>query len=257
MHNILAIWQREMKSYFVSPIAYVVLTIFLALYGWLFFGTFSQAAQYTMQMAMYGQAGEPMNFPALIIQYTMSSMAVIILFLAPMLTMGLFSEEKKRGTIEFMLTTPVKTFQLVAGKYLASLTFFAILFVAGIATFSPLFIYSQPEINPIISAHLGMFLYGAALLALGLFISTLTENQIIAVVISFGISLILWIIKVLNDFFSSPAMQEVIKYLSLLDHLDDFLKGVIVTSHIIYYVTFAFVGLFLAYRSLESMRWKG
>ncbi len=257
MHNILAIWQREMKSYFVSPIAYVVLTVFLALYGWFFFGNFSKAAQYVMQMAMYGQAGQPVNFPAEIIRSLMNNMAVILLFLAPMLTMGLFSEEKRRGTIELMLTTPVNTFELVAGKYLASLTFFAILFVAGVATLSPLFIYSHPELSPILSAHLGMFLYGAALIAMGLFISTLTENQIIAVVISFGISLILLIINVLNDLFLSPAIQEVVKYISLLDHLDDFNKGLIVSSHIIYYLTFAFVGLFLAYRSLESMRWKG
>jgi len=122
--------------------------------------------------------------------------------------------------------------------------------------FRPFLFTSRPDWKPILAGYLGMFLYGAALLALGLFISTLTENQIVAVVLTFGVSLVLWLISV----FSSSvvgATKDVINYLSVISHLDDFLKGVIDTSHVIYYVTFAFVGLFLAYRSLESMRWKG
>jgi len=142
------------------------------------------------------------------------------------------------------------------GKYLASLTFLFILFVSSWITISPLFIYGQPDWKPVLSGYLGMFLYGAALLALGLFISTLTENQVVAVVLTFGASLLLWLVSV----FSSSAMgatKSVVDYLSVISHLDDFIKGVIDTSHVIYYLTFAFVGLFLAYRSLESMRWKG
>jgi ABC-2 type transport system permease protein len=173
-----------------------------------------------------------------------------------MLTMGLFAEERKRGTIELLLTTPVGNFQAMMGKYLASLTFLLILFLASAVTISPLFIYGQPDWKPILSGYLGMFLYGAALLAVGLFISTLTENQIVAVVITFGASLFLWLIESLSAS-TAGVTKTVIDYLSVISHLDDFLKGVIDTSHIIYYVTFAFVGLFLTYRSLESMRWKG
>ena len=142
------------------------------------------------------------------------------------------------------------------GKYLASVTFLLILLTSSGITISALFVYSRPDWKPILAGYLGMFLYGAALLALGLFISTLTENQIVAVVITFGASLVLWLISV----FSASAVgatKDVINYLSVISHLDDFIKGVIDTSHVIYYVTFAFVGLFLAYRSLESMRWKG
>jgi ABC-2 type transport system permease protein len=142
------------------------------------------------------------------------------------------------------------------GKYLAGITFLLILFLSSCITISPLFVHSQPDWKPILAGYLGMFLYGAALLALGLFISTLTENQIVSVVLTFGASLVLWLISIFSTS-ATGAAKDVINYLSVISHLDDFLKGVIDTSHIIYYLTFAFVGLFLAYRSLESMRWIG
>jgi ABC-2 type transport system permease protein len=256
MQNVLAIWQREMKSYFVSPIAYVVLTVFLFLFGLFFFGNLAEIVQYTMTRSMMGQGSSPIDVPAFVTQRVMQTTSVILLFLVPMLTMGLISEEKKRGTIELLLTTPVGNFSAMIGKYLASLTFLVILLAASGITISTLFFYSQPDWKPILAGYLGMFLYGAALLALGLFISTLTENQIIAVILTFGASLVLWLISVFSSSTSGVA-KNVINYLSVISHLDDFIKGVIDTSHIIYYLTFAFVGLFLAYRSLESMRWKG
>jgi ABC-2 type transport system permease protein len=256
MQNILAIWQREMKSYFVSPIAYVVLVIFLFLMGLFFFGNLTELVQYSMMQAQFGQAGQPLDVPAYVTRSLFQTTSVILLFLIPMLTMGLFSEEKKRGTIELLLTTPVGNFQAMIGKYLASLTFLLILFISSMFTISALFIYSQPYWKPILAGYLGLFLYGAALLALGLFISTLTENQIVAVVVTFGVTLVLWLISIFGSS-ATGATKDVIDYLSVISHLDDFIKGVIDTSHIIYYVTFAFIGLFLAYRSLESTRWKG
>jgi ABC-2 type transport system permease protein len=256
MHNILAIWQREMRSYFVSPIAYVVLTVFLFLSGLIFFGNLTEVYQYTMSTAQTGQTAQPIDVPSYITQSLFRTTTVILLFIVPMMTMGLFSEEKKRGTIELLLTTPVGNFQALLGKYFASLTFLLILFVSSGITISPLFVYSNPDLKPILSGYVGLFLYGAALLALGVFISTLTENQIVAVIVTFGVSLVLWLISVFANSATGVA-RDVINYLSVISHLDDFIKGVIDTSHVIYYVTFAFVGLFLAYRSLESMRWKG
>ncbi len=256
MQNILAIWQREMKSYFVSPIAYVVLTVFLFLSGLFFFGNLTELVQYTMTQAQMGQEIQPIDVPGYVTQALFRTDSVILLFIIPMLTMGLFAEEKKRGTIELLLTTPVGNFQAMIGKYLAGLTFLVILFLSSGITISPLFVYGQPDWRPILSGYLGLFLFGAALLALGLFISTLTENQIVAVMLTFGASLVLWLTSVFSTSTTGIA-REVVDYLSVTSHLNDFIKGVIDTSHIIYYVTFAFVGLFLAYRSLESMRWKG
>ena len=256
MQNILAIWQREMKSYFVSPVAYVVLTIFLVLAGMFFFGNLAEVVQYTLSQAQMGQTGQPIDVPAYVIRTLFDTLTVILLFLIPMLTMRLFAEEKKQKTLELLLTLPISNVQTMLGKYLASLTFLLILLASVGFTISPLFIYGQPDAAPIISAYLGLFLYGAALLALGLFISTLTENQIIAVVITFGISLMLLLVSLFGSY-ATGTVREVINYLSILNHLDDFIKGVIDTSHVIYYLTFAFVWLFLAYRSLESMRWRG
>jgi ABC-2 type transport system permease protein len=256
MQNILAIWQRELKSYFVSPIAYVVMTIFLLISGFFFFGNVSEIVQFTMTQAQMGQASQPIDVPGYVMQRLFGTIGVILLFMIPMLTMGLFSEEKKRGTIELLLTTPVGNFQAMIGKYLASLTFLLILIVSSWCTISPLFIYGQPDWKPILSGYLGMLLYGAALLALGLFISTLTENQIVAVILTFGVGLALWLVPAYLTS-STGISKSVVDYLSIINHLDDFIKGVIDTSHVVYYLTFTFVGLFLAYRSLESMRWKG
>ncbi|MDR0310638.1 MAG: ABC transporter permease [Acidobacteriota bacterium] len=255
MQNILAIWQREIKSYFVSPIAYVVLAIFLFLAGLFFSGNLEEIVRYTLSQAQMGQSG-PIDVPAYVVRTLFDTLVVILLFLIPMLTMKLFAEERKQRTLELLLTAPINNVQTMLGKYLASLTFFAILLASAGFTISPLFIYGEPDVMPIFSAYLGLFLYGAALLALGLFISTLTENQIIAVVISFGASLTLLLVSVFSAS-ATGALRDAINYLSIVNHLDDFIKGVIDTSHIIYYVTFAFVWLFLAYRSLESMRWRG
>jgi ABC-2 type transport system permease protein len=256
MQNILAIWQREMKSYFVSPVAYVILTIFLVLAGLFFFGNLSEVVQFTLSQAQMGESGQPIDVPAYVVRSLFDTLTVILLFLIPMMTMRLFAEEKKQKTLELLLTAPIGNLQTMLGKYIASLTFLVILLASVGFTISPLYIYGQPDSKPIISAYLGLFLYGAALLALGLFISTLTENQIIAVVITFGISLTLFLVSVFSSY-ATGAMREAINYLSIISHLEDFIKGVIDTSHVIYYLTFVFFWLFLAYRSLESMRWRG
>jgi len=255
MRNILAIWQREMKSYFVSPIAYVILTIFLFVSGIFFYNLLMRVVEYSMMMAQYGQASQPLDVPGEVVRALLSTMSVILLFVVPMMTMGLFAEEKKRGTIELLLTTPVGHFQAIAGKYLASVTFLLIMLITNAITTLPLFIYGEPDWAPMLSGYLGMFLFGMALLAIGLFFSTLTENQIVAVIITFGVSLALFVIDQLSGS-ATGVTKNVVDYLSVLGHLEDFIKGVVDTSHVIYYITFAFVGLFLAYRSLESMRWK-
>ena len=253
MQNIFAIWQRELKAYFVSPIAYVVLTVFTFLSGFFFFAILANVVQNTMMQQ--GPQSQPVDVPGIVTRSVFGTMSVIFLFMIPMLTMGLFAEEKRRGTIELLLTTPVSNVQALIGKYFASLTFLLIMVLLSALTISPLFIYGSPDWKPIMGGYLGLFIYGSALLALGLFISTLTENQIVSAAITFGVILVLWLIEA----FSSGAQgvaKDVLTYLSVIGHLDDFIKGVIDTSHIIFYLTFALVGLFLTYRSLESMRWR-
>jgi ABC-2 type transport system permease protein len=259
MRNILAIVERELRAYFSSPIAYVVLTIFVFLSGLFFRSILAQVMQMglisQMQAAQLGP--RPMDMPGMISRGFLSTMSVILLFIMPMLTMGLFSEEKKRGTIELLLTAPVTDLQVVLGKFFAAGTFFIILLLSTAIPTAVLYIYSSPASGPILTAYRGLLLYGLSIVAIGLFISTLTENQIIAAVLSFGTIMVLWLVDVVANNAESPTSKGILTYLSILSQLDDFMKGVLSTSHIIFYLSLMLVGLFLTYRSIDSLRWRG
>src|SRR5215813_13247841 len=187
MRNILAIIEREMRAYFNSPIAYVVLTIFVFLSGFFFRLYLAQVMQMAMMAQMQAQqlGPRPIDMPGMISRGFLSTLSVILLFLMPMLTMGLFSEEKKRGTIELLLTAPLTDLQVVLGKFLAAGTFFLILLLSTFVPIGALYLYGSPASGPILTAYLGLLLYGLSIVAIGLFISTLTGNQIIAAVLSF------------------------------------------------------------------------
>src|SRR5437773_847382 len=255
MRNILAIVERELRAYFSSPIAYVVLTIFVFLSGIFFRSILAQVMQMALISQMQAQqlGPRPMDMPGMISRGFLSTMSVIMLFIMPMLTMGLFSEEKKRGTIELLLTSPLTDLQVVLGKFLAAATFFIILLVSTWIPMAALYLYSSPASGPILTAYLGLLLYGLAIVAIGLFISTLTENQIIAAVISFGAIMVLWLVDVVASNAESPTSKAVLSYLSILSHLDDFMKGVLSTSNVIFYLSLMLVALFLTYRSIDSL----
>jgi len=259
MRNILAIIERELRAYFTSPIAYVVLTIFVFLSGLFFRSILAQVLQMGLMSQLQAQQLGPraMDMPGMITRGFLSTMSVILLFVMPMLTMGLFSEEKKRGTIELLLTAPLTDLQVVLGKFFAGVTFFIILLLTTWIPTGMLYLYSTPASGPILTAYLGLLLYGLALTAIGLFISRLSENQIIAAVLSFGTIMVLWLLDVLANNAESSTGKAVRTYLSILSHLDDFMKGVLSTSHIIFYMSLMLVALFLTYRSIDSLRWRG
>jgi ABC-2 type transport system permease protein len=198
----------------------------------------------------------PMHMPGMNSRGFLITMSVILLFIMPMLTMGLFSEEKKRGTIELLLTAPLTDLQVVLGKFFAAGTFFVILLLTTLVPVAGLYWFSDPASGPILTAYLGLLLYGLSIVAIGLFISTLTENQIIAAVLSFGTIMVLWLVDVVANNAESPIAKSVLTYLSILSHLDDFMKGVLSTTHIIFYVSLMLIGLFLTYRSIDSLRWR-
>ena len=259
MRNILAIVERELRAYFISPVAYVVLTIFVFLSGLFFRSILAQVLQMGLMSQLQAQQLGPraMDMPGMITRGFLSTMSVILLFVMPMLTMGLFSEEKKRGTIELLLTAPLTDLQVVVGKFFAGVTFFLILLLTTWIPTGFLYLYSSPASGPIFTAYLGLLLYGLALIAIGLFISTLTENQLIAAVVSFGTIMVLWLVDVLANNADSTTGKAVLTYLSIISHLDDFMKGVLSTSHIIFYMSLMLVALFLTYRSIDSLRWRG
>ena len=260
MKGIIAVYRREMGSYFVSPIAYIVIGLFLLVSGWFFYRilTFFIQQSITAQMRAMQMGGmQPMDVPGLVIQSFLGDIGVIILFLLPMLTMGVYAEERKRGTMELLMTSPLSEFEIVFGKFLAALTLFGVMLAPTLIYQIVMASYSEPGIpwSVLWSGYLGLVLLGAVLVALGTFISSLTESQIIAGVATFALFILLWVL----DFGArdtSSTWGDVLQYFSILRHYDDFSRGVIDSANIVFYVSLAGIAVFLTQRSLDSMRWR-
>ncbi len=254
MNNILAIAQRELRSYFASPIAYVVIGLFAFIFGYFYIIMLSYFLQQSMQSAMGG--GGPMNVNRDLIRYALQNIAVVILFLVPLITMRTYSEEKRTGTIELLLTSPVSDLQIMLGKFFGAMALYGLMLALTLIHIGLLFAYGNPEWRPILSCYLGLLLLGGSMIAVGLFFSSLTRNQIVAAVLTFVTLLLLWIVD-WSTTFTSGRIGSVLNYLSLTSHLDDFTKGVIDTKHVIYYLSFITFGLFLTQKSVDSERWRG
>jgi ABC-2 type transport system permease protein len=184
------------------------------------------------------------------------NMTVVFLFLMPLVTMRTYSEEKRSGTIELLLTSPVTDLQIILGKYLGAMGLYAVMLAVTTIHFGLLFLFGSPEWKPLLTAYLGLLLFGGSFISLGLFISSLTRNQIVAGAATFAVFLLLWVIDWMADA-SGPTTGAVLKYLSMTTHLDDFVKGVIDTKHLVFYVSFIAFGLFLTARSVDTERWRG
>lgn len=249
-----------MRSYFVSPVAYAVLTAFTFISGFFFslilFDVDRWARQQVEQTARFGGAAQPVDVPGLVLNNYLSTLEVLLIFVLPFITMSLFAEEKKRGTIELLLTSPVRDLETVLGKFFSAYTFFLVMMGASFLPMISMFVFSRPDVGPFVAGYLGIMLFGAALISVGLFVSTLTESQIISAILTFVIILFFWLINAMGPFTTGVA-REVLEYLSIVGHMEDFLKGVIASPHVVFYLTLMFFGLFLTYRSVESLRWRG
>ncbi len=254
MRNVWTIARRELYSYFVSPVAWVLLTIFAFLSGLFSYIIAASFVRFSLEGQMSGQGG-PMNLNEQVIAPLFSNIAVVGLFLIPLISMRLFAEEKRQGTIELLVTSPVHDLEIVLGKWLAAVLMYASLLVVLLLDFSFLFIYGSPDWKPVATGLLGILLQGACLLSLGTFISTTTRNQIVAGAVGFALALVLWILNWTTSFGNSDTVQ-VLNYLSIVSHMDSFSRGVIDTKDLIYYLSMIFLGLFLTTRSLESLRWR-
>ncbi len=254
MRNVLAIAQREMNGYFSSPIAYVLIGFFALLFGWFFYVPLAFFEQQSMQMGM--NPNQPMNINQMVIGPTLMNTTVIMLFLFPLITMRTYSEEKRSGTIELLLTSPVTDVEIILGKFLGAMALYAAMLAVTTIHMAILFIYGNPELKPILSGYLGLLLMGASFLSIGLLISSLTRNQIVAGMVTFAVLLLLWTMNWMSES-AGPTMQKVLSALSITDHFDDFSKGVIAVSHLVYYLSFITFGLFLTAKSVDSERWRG
>lgn len=252
--NTLTICRKELQSYFRSPIAYTVIALWALIGGFFFYFGLSFFVQRGMESAMTGQSF-PMNINEWIVRPLLSNVNVVALFLIPMITMRLFAEEKRSGTIELLMTSPIRDLEIVLGKWLAALALYGIMLGVSLLHMAILFRYGQPDWKPLAVGYLGLLLQGGCLLAIGTFVSTVTNNQIVAGAIGFAISLLLFVLNWVSEFGSSVT-ERVIGYFSVQSHFESFSKGVIDSKDIVFYTTMIILGLFLTSRSLESVRWR-
>ena len=255
MGNILTLAQKELRAYFVSPIAYVLLVFFALLFGYFYASSINFVVR--LSMGQFGMGGpQVVNINEFMIRPLFGNTAVILLFMLPMLTMRSFAEEKRSGTIELLLTSPLTNFQIIMGKFLGAMALYALMLSLTLIHIGVLFWYGEPEWGPILSGYLGLLLMGGSFISIGLAISSMTKNQIVAGVSTFAVLLLFWIINWMGDA-SGTTTQSVLAYLSILEHFDDFSKGVIDTAHLTYYVSFITLGLFLTAKSMDMARWNG
>jgi gliding motility-associated transport system permease protein len=253
VRNVLAIAQRELRSYFASPMAYIIIGFFLLPFGVFFYLYLQSFVQQGLQMAQYGGT---MNINQQVIRYVLQNASVIILFIMPMITMRTYSEEKRSGTIELLLTSPVKDVEIILGKFFGALGLYAALLAVTLLYMAILFVYGNPEWRPLVAGYLGLLLMGGAFISLGLLISSTTNNQIVAGVVTFVVFLLLWIVGWFADS-AGPTIGPITSYLSITEHFDDFSKGIIDTKHVVYYLSLITFGLFLTSKSVDTERWRG
>ncbi len=230
MRNILAIADKELRSYFASPIAYILIGFFLLPFGVFFYLYLNSFVKQGLQMAQYGG---PMS-----------------------ITMRTYSEEKRSGTIELLLTSPVTDLEIILGKFFGALGLYISILAVTLLYMSILFYYGHPEWRPLLAAYLGLLLMGGSFISIGLLISSTTKNQIVAGVVTFVVFLMFWIIGWFADT-AGPTIGPITSWLSITEHFDDFSKGIIDTKHVLYYLSLITFGLFLTAKSVDTERWRG
>jgi ABC-2 type transport system permease protein len=255
LSNILAIAHKELKGYFASPIAYIVLGFFALMFGFFYYSLVLFFNQQSMRMAGMG-GGPALNVNDQLIRPVFLNISVVLLFVLPMVTMRTYSEEKRSGTMELLLTSPVTDFQIIMGKFVGAMALYLAMLAVTLVHIGVLFAFGNPEWKPIATGYLGVLLMGGCFVALGLLISSLTRNQIIAGMVTFAVFLLFWVINWVAPF-TGPTTQSVLNYLSITEHLDDFTRGIVDTKHLVYYLSFIAFGLFLTARSVDTERWRG
>jgi ABC-2 type transport system permease protein len=242
MRNIFVICRKELRTYFVSPIAYILLTMFALIFGFFFWNSLGYFVFAGMQSQMRGESF-PMNLNEQIVRPLLSNVGVIGLFFIPLISMRLFAEEKRSGTIELLTTSPIRDVEVIIGKWLAAVILYAGLLLITAVNFLFLFKYGNPDWKPLAIAYLGLLLQAASLLAIGTFISSLTKNQIVAGAVTFGVCLLLWVLEWVSGY-ETATWAKVLAYISVITHFESFGKGVIDAKDTIYYVTVIFLDCF-------------
>jgi len=252
MRNIFTICGKEVRAYFASPVAYLLMALFGLVFGFFFY---SATAYFVMEGMRQQMGGGSLSVNEFVVSPLLGNASVVGLFLIPLISMRLFAEEKRTGTIELLLTSPIRDWEIILGKWLGAMVMY--LCVIGIAALNValLFAYGKPDWRPILTGFLGLILQGGCVLAIGTFISTTTRNQIIAGAATFSICLLLWVLSWVSSY-NDAGWAQAIAYCSILTHFEPFSKGIIDTKDVVFYISAIFLGLFLTARSLESLRWR-
>ena len=258
LRNILAVAGKDLRSSFTSPMAWVMMGLFGLIFGYFYLLHVQGFMQQSMQAAQsqFGGPPQPVNINIGLIRPLLNNASVIVLFLLPMITMRTYSEEKRSGTIELLLTSPIKDVEIVMGKFLGALGLYGALIGVTVLYVGMLFVYGDPEPLPVLSGYIGLLLLGGCFISMGLFISSTTKNQMVAGTATFVFALLFWIIGWLSDVAWS-WLGPIVGYLSVTQHMDDFGKGIIDTKHVVFYLSFITFWLFLTLKSVDSERWRG
>ncbi|MBU0495663.1 MAG: ABC transporter permease [Chloroflexi bacterium] len=255
MNNLLNVAARELRSYFSSPVAYMTMVGFMVITA-IFFATYA-VIFLDPQALLY-------NIPATL-SPVLNNLAIVLLLVAPAITMRLLAEEQRSGTIELLMTAPLRDWQVVVGKYLAALILYLIMLALTLYYPLILILFGSPDMGVMVTSYVGAILMGAAFLAVGVLASSMTRNQIIAAVLSLGMLLFLWLVDVFSPLLPTDIAlpvggvlnpAEALQNLSIIYHYFDFTKGIMDTRHILYYLSVVAICLFLATRILEVRRWR-
>lgn len=257
MRNVLTIAGKEIRSYFSSPVAYVLLAVYLALGGYFFYAlliAFNQTLQIYSMMRNPEMLAR-FNLNQMVIVPLLHNMSVLLIFIVPAITMRMFPEEKRAGTYELLLTSPVRVGEIVLGKFVGGLAL-VLLMVALSGLFGVLVtIYGNPELPMMLAGYFGLALMAVTFLALGTLISSFTDNVVIAYVGTLFALLVLYTVGWLGETVQGTA-GSLIRYASITDHFQELTKGIIDTKDLVYFATLLVVGIFLTQRSVESVRWR-
>ena len=261
MRTFWAVYKRELKSYFVSPIFYILATVFILVVGNTFKDTFIGFSSQTMlalrNYANYGGAAFPMMSVNTVSARLFTLINFNFLLIVPLLTMRIYAEERKSGTMEMLMTSPVTTAQVLMGKFFSCLSVYTIILLLTVVFNILIAVMSQGQLDwsPVAAGYLGSFLFGAAMISIGIFFSSVTENQIIAAALALTFTLGLWMLIFSAALIRYP-LNVVIMYFSPSDHTDSFVNGMIGVKHIVYYLSMTTFWLVLTGISVESARWR-
>ena len=252
----ITVFKKEMRSYFASPIAYAVFTLFLVISGYFFYVILAYFSLISVQASMNPGLASGLNVTDGVLRPFFIDISVVLLFLMPLLTMRLFAEERKQGTLELLLTYPLRDGEVLLGKFMAATILYALLLSATGLYLPLLGLWSELELYPILTGYLGLLLLGMTFLSLGLLFSSLTENQIVAAAFTFGALLLFWIIG-WGATLAEGDWGALFRHLSIVEHLTSFARGVLEMKDIAYYLGMTSFFLFATLKSLEIRRWKG